>query len=126
MPQPILTITQVARRLGVQTRTIRVYEREGFVTLERLGGRYYLRPGDVEVIAMVERLKTDLGVNLAGVGVIMEMRHKLLKLQEQMIQMELEYQRRLEEALNDQRREIERPLSTRGTRAVLKIRTEDD
>ena len=126
MPKPILTITRVARRLGIRTRTIRTYEEEGFVTLERSGGRCFISPRDVEVIALVERLKGDLGVNLAGVGVILEMRQKLIEAQEQMREMELEFERRLGEALAEQRREIERPLIERGARSVLKVRSEDE
>lgn len=93
MPRPILTITQVARRFGISVRTIRMYEKEGFITLERTGGRCLLRPMDVESIAMIERLKRDLGVNLPGIGVIIEMRSRMIELQERMAEMEREMDR---------------------------------
>ncbi|MEW5722157.1 MAG: MerR family transcriptional regulator [Thermodesulfobacteriota bacterium] len=95
MPRPILTITQVARRFGISTRTIRLYAEEGFISLERRQGRCLLRPGDVDAIARIERLKADLGVNLAGVGVILEMREKMIELRRRLVEMEREFQRLL-------------------------------
>ena len=100
MPKPILTITQVARRFGISTRTIRIYEEEGFIELHRAGGRSLLKPVDVEAIAMIERLKTDLGVNLPGIGVILEMRRKMVELQLQMEAMEREFDQRLKRAFD--------------------------
>lgn len=100
MPKPILTITQVARRFGISTRTIRIYEEEGFIELHRIGGRSLLKPVDVEAIAMIERLKTDLGVNLPGIGVILEMRRKMVELQLQMEAMEREFDQRFKRAFD--------------------------
>jgi MerR family transcriptional regulator, heat shock protein HspR len=88
MPEPILTISQVAARLGISVRTIRVYEEEGFITVERYGRHCLVRPSDVEAIAMIQRLKSDLGVNLAGIGVILEMRRTIEELQERLLEME--------------------------------------
>ena len=104
MPRPVLTITQVSRRLGVSTRTIRVYEDEGFITIERHRGRCLLGKEDVESIALIERLKSDLGVNLSGVGVILEMRRKMMEMQDRLDRMELEAERRIAEALADAKR----------------------
>ncbi len=80
MPRQIYAISRVARRLGLSVRTIRHYEEEDFFTMERISGRCYLRPGDIEIIALAERLRKDLGVNLAGVGVVLEMRQNILAL----------------------------------------------
>jgi len=126
MPRPIITITQVARHLGVSTRTIRIYEEEGLITVERAGGRCFLRPKDVEVIALTERLKQDLGVNVAGVGVILEMRNKMIELQKQIDLMERDFQERVRQALEEQRRDMQGPLERRGVRAMIKVRDEDD
>jgi MerR family transcriptional regulator/heat shock protein HspR len=88
MPKPILTISQVAARFGISVRTIRVYEEEGFISVERYGRRCLLRPVDVEAIAMIQRLKTDLGVNLAGIGIILEMRRQIEALRERLLDMD--------------------------------------
>lgn len=126
MPKPIITITRVSRRLGVSTRTIRAYEEEGFITLIRTGGRCFLLPDDVEVVALAERLKADLGVNLAGVGVVLEMRRKIVEMQDRMADMEREFDRRLRQALEDQRRQMERPVIPRTGGALVEIITDDD
>jgi MerR family transcriptional regulator/heat shock protein HspR len=88
MPKPILTISQVAARFGISVRTIRVYEEEGFISVERYGRRCLLRPVDVEAIAMIQRLKTDLGVNLAGIAIILEMRRQIEALRERLLDMD--------------------------------------
>ncbi|MBW2140530.1 MAG: MerR family transcriptional regulator [Deltaproteobacteria bacterium] len=90
MPSPICSITRVAQRLKVSVRTIRTYETEGFITIERISGRCYLRPEDIEVIALVNRLRRDLGANLAGVGTILEMRQTILDLKERLVLLERE------------------------------------
>jgi len=119
MLKPVLTITMAARRLGVSTRTIRTYEAEGFIALERSGGRCFLRPEDVEIVALIERLKNDLGINMAGVGVVLEMRRKMIELQEQLTRWEAEFEKQVERAIEEQRREMERSLSRLGLRSLV-------
>lgn len=118
MTAVVLTITQVARRLGISTRTIRVYEAEGFIRLQRSGNRCFLGHEDVDAILRIERLRADLSVNLHGVGVILEMRRKMLDLQERMNRMEEEFERRLNEALEQGRQDRERSLAPRGPRSL--------
>ena len=83
MPTPICSINRVARRLNLSVRTIRTYEAEGFITIERISGRCFLRPQEIELVALISRLRKDLGVNLAGVGAILEMRQRIMELQEE-------------------------------------------
>ena len=125
MPRPIITISQVSRRLGISIRTIRAYEEEGFITPERSSGRCLLDPADIEMIAMIERIKADLGVNLAGVGVILEMRRKMVEMQERLNRIEADFERHLREALEDQRRESGRPPAPRGGRSVMVLEEDD-
>jgi MerR family transcriptional regulator, heat shock protein HspR len=119
MTEVVLTITQVAERLGISRRTIRIYESEGFITVERQGNRTLLRPPDIEAILRIERIRNDLGVNLAGVGVILEMRRKLIEMQQQLDRMEREFDRKLQESLSD------KALAALGRRAVVKVEPED-
>ena len=67
MPTPICSITQVARRLGLSVRMIRTYETEGFISFERISGRCYLRPEDIEVVWKDGRLLSIPGVG-EGLG----------------------------------------------------------
>ncbi len=74
-----IRIEEVAESAGVSRRTIRIYERVGLI--ERREEDVY--PEEVvETIARIDRLRRDLGVNLAGVQVILEMRRKIESLQE--------------------------------------------
>ena len=74
--EPVFIISVAARMLGVQTQTLRYYETLGLVEPARTRGnqRVYSRH-DVERVQKIRGLMDDLGVNLAGVEVIL----KLLK-----------------------------------------------
>lgn len=75
----LIRIEEVAEAAGVTRRTVRIYERVGLI--ERREDDLY-PPDVVETIARIDRLRRDLGVNLAGVQVILEMRRKIEALQE--------------------------------------------
>ena len=80
--QPIFPISHIAKLLGVHPQTLRLYEREGFVKPSRTKGntrRYSLQ--DVEQVRVILHLTRDLGVNLAGVEIILNMQDKLAGLQ---------------------------------------------
>jgi MerR family transcriptional regulator, heat shock protein HspR len=119
MTEIVLTITQVAERLGISRRIIRVYESEGFITVERQGNRTMLRSSDVEAILRIERLRNDLGINIAGVGVILEMRRKMIEMRQHIDRMEREFDRQLHDALSNT------ALAGLERRTVVKVETED-
>lgn len=78
-PGPRYVLQVVARRAGVHSRTIQVYERLGL--LEPRGSRDApYTEDDIARIRMIRRLVDDLGVNLAGADVILHMREQLLAL----------------------------------------------
>jgi MerR family transcriptional regulator/heat shock protein HspR len=75
----LIRIEEVAEAAGVTRRTVRIYERVGLIESREDD----LYPSEVvETIARIDRLRRDLGVNLAGVQVILEMRRKIEALQE--------------------------------------------
>jgi MerR family transcriptional regulator/heat shock protein HspR len=121
----LLTLTEVSRRLGVSPRTIRLYAEEGFIQLERSGGRCRMGPAEIEVIVTIERLRRDLGVNRSGVGVILEMRRKMDELAARLEAMEREFDERLVQALENQRRRLNPPLAPTGPRAVMIVTEEE-
>jgi MerR family transcriptional regulator, heat shock protein HspR len=96
-------ISVVSEMLGIHPQTLRIYEREGFIKPRRSGGNTRLySEEDVERLEMVLRLTRELGVNLAGVDVILSMREKM----EQM-------QREMEETIVKLREELAREISRR-------------
>ena len=75
-------ISTVAERLGVHPQTLRMYEREGLLTPVRSAGNTRLY--DEEAIRRLETILTltrDLGVNLAGVEVILNLRQQMTEMQ---------------------------------------------
>lgn len=78
-------ISVVSEMLGIHPQTLRIYEREGFIKPKRSGGNTRLySEEDVEKLEMILRLTRELGVNLAGVEVILSMREKMEQLQREM------------------------------------------
>jgi MerR family transcriptional regulator/heat shock protein HspR len=89
--EPVFQISIVARMIGLHQQTIRSYERIGLVTPHRTAGNTRLfSHEDVERLRTVTRLVNDLGVNLAGVDVIMRMTHQIELLQKELEQTRVE------------------------------------
>lgn len=84
LDDPIFMISIVAQMLDIHPQTLRLYEREGFIKPSRTEGntRLYSQK-DVERLKMIRRLTRDLGINLAGVQVIMELRSKIEEMQKE-------------------------------------------
>lgn len=85
--EPLFMISVVSRMLGVHPQTLRLYEREGLVTPYRTKRSRLYSQEDVEKIEMILRLTRELGVNRAGVDVILRLRHRLEVLQREMDEM---------------------------------------
>src|SRR5260370_17544552 len=71
-------ISAVADQYGIHPQTLRLYEREGLLKPSRSEGntRLYTDP-DLERLELILSLTRDLGVNLAGVEIILNMREKM-------------------------------------------------
>jgi MerR family transcriptional regulator/heat shock protein HspR len=80
--QKFVMISVVAERYAIHPQTLRLYEREGLIKPARSAGNTRLY--DEEAIRRLEIILTltrDLGVNLAGVEVILNMREQMEKMQ---------------------------------------------
>jgi MerR family transcriptional regulator/heat shock protein HspR len=76
------TISAVADHYGVHQQTLRMYEREGLLKPSRSEGNVRLYTDeDVERLELILNLTRDLGVNLAGVEIILNMREKMDQMQ---------------------------------------------
>jgi MerR family transcriptional regulator/heat shock protein HspR len=76
------TISAVADHYGVHQQTLRLYEREGLLKPSRSEGNIRLYTDeDLERLEVILHLTRDMGVNLAGVEVIMNMRDKMSEMQ---------------------------------------------
>jgi MerR family transcriptional regulator/heat shock protein HspR len=82
--RPLYTIGVVADMLHLHPQTLRFYEKKGLLHPSRTGGRTRMySQEDIEDVARLIRLTRDLGVNLAGVEIILRMRRQLMEMQKQ-------------------------------------------
>ena len=80
-------ISSVAEQYGVHPQTLRLYEREGLLKPSRSDGNTRLYTDeDLERLEVILKLTRDLGVNLAGVEIILNMREKMDAMQKQIEQ----------------------------------------
>ena len=82
--KPLYMIGVVSDMLKMHPQTLRFYEKKGLIQPSRTVGRTRMYSAeDVEEISRVVRLTRDLGVNLAGVEIILKMRRRTLEMQKQ-------------------------------------------
>ncbi len=98
----------VSMRYSVHPQTLRLYEREGLLTPSRTEGKTRLYSDeDLERLEFILNLTRDLGVNLAGVEVVMGLRERLNRMQDDL--------ERLAQALDAAGlKDVPRPTSTTG------------
>ncbi len=80
--KPLYMIGVVAEMLKIHPQTLRMYEKKGLIQPSRTEGKTRMYSADdVEDIARLVRLTRDLGVNLAGVEIILKMRRRMVDMQ---------------------------------------------
>ena len=96
--EPRYIISVAADMLGVHVQTLRYYERAGIVEPSRSkGNRRLYSQEDIELLRRVKNLIEDLGVNLAGVEVIMRMGQRMVEMEREIQELQ-ERVKRLTEA----------------------------
>jgi MerR family transcriptional regulator/heat shock protein HspR len=89
--QPMYVISIAAKMVNLHPQTLRHYENLGLVTPQRSRGNIRLySPADIDRLRQINRLTDELGVNLAGVQIILDMRERLKQLQLEMDAMQAE------------------------------------
>jgi len=120
-------ISSVAEQYQIHPQTLRLYEREGLLKPSRSEGNTRLyTDDDLERLEVILKLTRDMGVNLAGVEIILNMREKMAAMQQQI--------QEFVSTLNDELRSRGRvepepansliPVVTMPTRAVVHTRSE--
>jgi MerR family transcriptional regulator, heat shock protein HspR len=85
---PVYMIGIAARLTGLHPQTVRLYERLGLVAPRRTTNRNRLySEADVERLLQIRRLTQEMGVNLAGVEVILDLLAKMERMQEELEQL---------------------------------------
>ena len=84
---PIYLISIVSKMLNVHPQTLRLYEREGFIRPKRTKRQRLYSEKDVEQLNFILQLTREMGVNRAGVDIILRLRHRMDILQHEMEEM---------------------------------------
>ena len=92
--EPRYVISIAARMLGIQTYTLRYYEKIGIIEPSRSRGNTRLySDSDIAHLRQVKRLMNDLGINLAGIEIILRMGQRMTELQRRVEGLESELKR---------------------------------
>ena len=94
--EPCYVISVAAKMLSVHPQTLRRYEDMGLVKPARVSGKRFYSPNDVERLQKISRLTDDLGVNLAGVEIILNLIDRLESIQSEMHQMRDEFEQEIQ------------------------------
>ena len=98
-------ISVAARLVGVHEQTLRYYERAGLVEPARSKGRIRLYSlHDLERVRQIRRLTDDMGVNLAGVEVIMRLTDRIRELEGQIDELQRDVRRLMADSPRTNRR----------------------
>jgi MerR family transcriptional regulator/heat shock protein HspR len=94
-------ISVAAELVGMHPQTLRMYEQKGLVRPSRTSGNTRLySESDLERLRLIQQLTTELGLNLAGVEMVLQLEDQLGRMQRRM--------ERLERELRQQMRDIEK------------------
>ncbi len=112
--QPLYMIGVASQLCGVHPQTLRQYERLGLVVPSRVGAKNRLYSEvDIERVKQIQRLTQEMGVNLAGVEII-------LRLLDDIEEMQDEFDSQLQEYI----RQVEAELAARLANSNAPIRTD--
>ncbi|MGH2976789.1 MAG: heat shock protein transcriptional repressor HspR [Gaiellaceae bacterium] len=105
--RPIYMISVAAELVGVHPQTLRMYETKGLVRPQRTpGGTRLYSEADIERLRIVQRLTTELGLNLAGVELVLRLDDELRKAHARIDRL----QREVRQQVNDVHRQYRRDL----------------
>lgn len=112
--EPVYLISVVATMLDIHPQTLRQYEREGLVEPSRTQGRMRLySQRDIDRMKLILRLTRQLGVNLAGVDVALQLKEQIDQMQEEITQ------------LRDELSKVNRHGSVHASKALVKTSAYD-
>jgi len=91
--EPVYLISIVAKILDIHPQTLRQYERENLICPSRSNGRIRLySQRDIDKIKLILRLTRELGVNLAGVDIILRLKENVDEMEKEIEELRAEVQ----------------------------------
>jgi MerR family transcriptional regulator/heat shock protein HspR len=105
--RPIYTISIAAELAGMHPQTLRSYEQKGLVRPQRTpGGTRRYSEADVERLRIIQRLTGELGLNLAGVELVLRLEDELRKAHAQVERLQQQVQDEVQKVHKHYRRDL--------------------
>ena len=105
--RPIYMISVAAELVGMHPQTLRMYETKGLVRPQRTpGGTRVYSEADIERLRIVQRLTTELGLNLAGVELVLRLEDELRKAHAQVERLQRQLKQEVEDVHKQYRRDL--------------------
>jgi len=105
--RPRYMISVAAELVGMHPQTLRIYESKGLVRPKRTpGGTRLFSELDLERLRVIQRLTTELGLNLAGVEHVLRLEDELARVRRRMDRMERDLREEIRTVHRSYRREI--------------------
>ena len=105
--RPRYMISVAAELVGMHPQTLRIYESKGLVRPRRTPGNTRLySEADLERLRLIQRLTTELGLNLAGVETVIRLEDELGKVRARLERLERELRREIRNVHKQYKREV--------------------
>jgi MerR family transcriptional regulator, heat shock protein HspR len=105
--RPRYMISIAAELVGMHPQTLRIYENKGLVQPNRTRGNTRLySEADLERLRLIQRLTTELGLNLAGVEVVLRLEDELRKAHQRIQRLELQMREEIQNVHKQYRRDL--------------------
>ena len=105
--RPRYMISVAADLVGMHPQTLRIYEAKGLVRPQRTAGNTRLySEADLDRLRLIQKLTTQLGLNLAGVEAVLDLEEQLQRMQARMERLEREMREAIEQVHRQYRREL--------------------
>jgi MerR family transcriptional regulator/heat shock protein HspR len=105
--RPIYMISVAADLVGMHPQTLRMYEQKGLIRPKRTpGGTRLYSEADVERLRIVQRLTTELGLNLAGVELVLRLEDELRKAHAQIERLQAQLKQEVQNVHRQYRRDL--------------------
>jgi MerR family transcriptional regulator/heat shock protein HspR len=105
--RPIYMISVAADLVGMHPQTLRIYEQKGLVRPQRTpGGTRLYSEADVERLRIIQRLTTELGLNLAGVELVLRLEDELRRSHAQIERLQQQLREEVQKVHKHYRRDV--------------------
>ena len=105
--RPRYMISVAAELVGMHPQTLRIYEQKGLVRPKRTAGNTRLYSDqDIQRLQLIQRLTTEIGLNLAGVERVLDLEDELARMRRRLDRMEREMREAIDQVHRQYRRDL--------------------